>query len=298
MYMELKDISEIKSYKKINSPKKNESLDNERIRKVNNKMVKYSDLELYTMKYNSDGLKIFGFIFKHKNAKINTPVVIHCRGGNNLKKIGNLTIDNFYYHPLFELVKKNKIIIIASTYRGYRLSEGIDEFGGKDINDIINLYPIIKKYKYTDENKIAIFGVSRGVMMSLLVHKKVNWVKCLILVGGIADIRVEINKKKIIKELSYKKIIKKFNLTEEDIQKRSAINWISELPNKAPILILHGSNDDRSSVDNAYIFKEQFKKHKIPHKIVIYENGDHKLLNYINEFHKESIDWIEKYLLK
>ena len=46
MYMELKDISEIRSIEKINSPKKNESLDNERIRKVNNKMIKYSDLEL------------------------------------------------------------------------------------------------------------------------------------------------------------------------------------------------------------------------------------------------------------
>lgn len=250
------------------------------------------------MKYNSDGLKIFGFIFKHKNAKINTPVVIHCRGGNNHPKfsVGQLSIRTFYYHPLFELVKKNKIIIIASAYRGYRLSQGIDEFGGKDVNDIINLYPIIKKYKYTDENKIAIFGVSRGVMMSLLVHKKVDWVKCLILVAGIADMLAEI--KKNIRPFYFKKLIKFFNLTEEDLQKRSAINWISELSNKAPILILHGSNDDRHSVDNAYIFKDQFKKHKIPHKIVIYENGDHRLLNYYNEVNKESIVWIEKYLLK
>jgi len=293
--MELKDISEIRSYKKINSLKKNELIDKEIKRKINNKMLENSDLELYTMKYSSDGLKIFGFIFKHKNAKINTPVVIHCRGGNNHPKflVGQLTIRTFYYHPLFELVKKNKIIIIASAYRGYKLSQGIDEFGGKDVNDIINLYPIIKKYKYTDENKIAIFGVSRGVMMSLLVHKKVDWVKCLILVAGVADMLAEI--KKNIRPFYYKKLIKEFNLTKEDLQKRSAINWISELPNKAPILILHGSNDDRISVDNAYIFKEQFKKNKIPHKIVIYENGDHLLLNYIN---KESIVWIEKYLLK
>ena len=93
---------------------------------------------------------------------------------------------------------KNKIIIIASAYRGDRLSQGIDEFGGKDVNDIINLYPIIKKYKYTDENKISIFGFSRGVMMSLLVHKKVDWVKCLILVAGIADMLAEIKKYKTI----------------------------------------------------------------------------------------------------
>lgn len=292
--MELKDISEIISYKKINIHKNNEFIHEERTRKVIDKMLKYSDLELYAMKYNSDCLKILGYIFKHKNAKINTPVVIHCRGGNNHPKhsLGKLTIEQFYYHSLFKLIKENKIIIFASTYRGDRLSEGIDEFGGKDVNDIINLYPIIKKYKYTDENKIGIFGFSRGVMMSLLVHKKVNWIKCLILVAGIAD---QFTKKKI-RPSFYKMLTEEFNLTEEDLQKRSAINWISELPNKAPILILHGSNDQRVSVDNAYLFEEQFKKHKIPHKIVIYENGDHGLLNYINEFHKESIDWIEKYI--
>ena len=47
----------------------------------------------------------------------------------------------------------------------------MDEFGGNDINDIINLYPIISSYKYCDK---------RGCMMAFLVHKKVNWIKCII----------------------------------------------------------------------------------------------------------------------
>ena len=295
--MDLDDISEILKYKKINLHKNYEFIQyhEERIRRLFNKIVKNSDLELYAMKYNSDSLKIVGYIFKHKNAKINTPVVIHCRGGNNYPKysVGELTIERFYTHPLFELVKENKIIIFASTYRGDRLSEGVDEFGGKDINDIINLYPIIKKYKYTDENKIGIFGWSRGVMMSLLVHKNVDWVKCLILGAGVADNFT--NKK--FRPSFYKMLTEEFNLTEKDLQERSAINWISELPNKAPILILHGSGDQRVSVDNAYIFEDQFKENKIPHKIVIYDKGTHGLFEHIYEVKKESIAWIEKYLL-
>ena len=38
------------------------------------------------------------------------------------------------------------------------------------------------------------------------------------------------------------------------------------------------------------IFSKRNLKNKIPHKIVIYENGDHLLLNYYNEVNKESID--------
>ena len=118
--MELKDITEILTYKKINLDKNCEFIQyhNERIRRLFDKIVKNLDLELYAMKYKSDSLKIFGYIFKHKNAKINTPVVIHCRGGNNYPKhsVGELTIEQFYYHPLFDLVRENKIIIPRSNF--------------------------------------------------------------------------------------------------------------------------------------------------------------------------------------
>ena len=297
--MELKNISEIISFKKINLDKKRELIQNrmEKVNRLLDKIEKNSDLELYAMKYKSDSLKIFGYIFKHKNAKMNTPVVIHCRTGNNHPKysVGELTISSFYNHPLFKLVKENKIIIFASAYRGDRLSEGVDEFGGNDINDIVNLYPIIKKYKYTDESRIGLFGWSRGVMMALLVHKNVNWVKCLILIAGSADLSID----KEFRPKFYKKVLTEgFNLTEEDLHKRSAINWISELSDKVPILILHGTSDSAVSVENAYIFEDQFKKHNISHKIVIYDKGTHGLFEYLNEVNKESIDWIEKYILK
>ena len=64
------------------------------------------------------------------------------------------------------------------------MSEGIDEFCGNDINDTLNLYPIIKKYKIADSNKIAIYGWSRGCTTAL---RRSNWIKCAILVAGNYD---------------------------------------------------------------------------------------------------------------
>ena len=68
------------------------------------------------------------------------------------------------------------------------MSEGIDEFGGKDVDDVINMYPIIKQYKYSDHNRISLYGWSRGCLMTLLTYKKVNWVKNIILGAGEYDL--------------------------------------------------------------------------------------------------------------
>ena len=47
------------------------------------------------------------------------------------------------------MAENEKAIIFFPNYRGSSMSEGNDEFGGGDVNDIINLYPIISKYKYS-----------------------------------------------------------------------------------------------------------------------------------------------------
>jgi len=56
------------------------------------------------------------------------------------------------------MAENEKAIIFYPNYRGSSMSEGNDEFGGGDVNDIINLYPIISKYKYCDNTKISLYG--------------------------------------------------------------------------------------------------------------------------------------------
>ena len=170
--MMLDEISNIIKYKKIEFKKNRYS------EYIYNKVKEYPNIEVINMIYKSDKLKIH--------------VVIYCRSGNNIntnektgRKFGELIPSSiFLSFSLFNLVNDGKIILFASNYRGSSLSEEKDEFGGNDINDIINLYPIIKKYKYSDEKNICLYGWSRGCTMVMNVHKKVKWIKCIILGAG------------------------------------------------------------------------------------------------------------------
>ena len=50
---------------------------------------------------------------------------------------------------------------------------------------IIELYSIIQQHKYCDENRIALYGWSRGGMMAIIIATKVNWIKTIILGGTV-----------------------------------------------------------------------------------------------------------------
>jgi hypothetical protein len=273
--MELNNIKEIIDYKIVNS---------------NNI---YPLIENIKIKYKSDDLYIQGFIFKKTNKKL--PVVIYCRGGNNNPLIGSktYTIAHIIEHhkELFELVNNEKIILFFTNYRGN--GNGIDEFGGKDINDIINLYPIIKQYKYSDENNIGIYAWSRGCMMAFLVHKKVNWIKCIIV--GAPNIDLLYDEK--FRPTMFNNYLDIFNLSIKDIKKRSAKYWIKKFPKNVPILILHGTSDTRVSVKNSLLLSLKLLKYKIPYKLINYPNGDHGLTEYKQQVFNETIDFFTKYLI-
>ena len=269
--MELSKIPEIKFYKKM-------TIDDRCSLNVIKESKKYKNLEIISIMYKSDNLKIHGYILKHKNCTKKLPVIMYCRGGNNhpIENNSYNTKPGEYYSRvpnLCELVNNNKIIIFASNYRGSVCSEGVDEFGGKDVNDVINLYPIIKKYKYSNEKQIGIYAISRGCMTALITHKLVNWIKCLVLIGGNYDLL----RCKTFRPDMYKFLTKIFKFSKKDLQDRSAINWVNKLPKTSPILLLHGTSDWQVSVESSLELGIKLYKHKIPYKLIVYPGQDHGL---------------------
>ena len=42
-------------------------------------------------------------------------------------------------------------MVVASQYRGNAGGEGKEEFGGKDVNDVLNLLPLLESLPKADE---------------------------------------------------------------------------------------------------------------------------------------------------
>ena len=125
----------------------------------------------------------------------------------------------------------------------------------------------------------------------MLVHKKVKWIKCIVLSAGVYDYSIE---KKFRPEM-HASLINAFKFKDKDFKKRSAIHWVSKLP-KVPILLMHGTGDWRVSPENSLKFSIELYKHKIPYKLVIYPGGDHALSQYLNEVGNEVILHFKKFL--
>lgn len=243
--------------------------------------------------YDSDGLKVKGYLAFPKNVNEKLPCVIWCRGG-----IGNAgAIDSFNAKGIFGQLANWGYVVLSSQYRGNDGSEGKDEFGGDDLKDIINLKEVAKEIDIADTSIWGIEGWSRGGMMTYLTLTKDHNFNCAVVSGGIANLRCNSDESKFMKKL-YEVTMGKYGSEtfNQKCESRSIVNFPENLPKETPILLIHGTADNRvlphDSLDLAY----KLQDHKIPYQLVMLKDGDHFLKSHRKEVDKMRKEWFERYL--
>lgn len=124
-------------------------------------------INIFRISYKSEGLTITGFMVAPKSEG-NFPVVVYNRGGN--RNYGQLLVG--HATDIFAPIAAEGYVVVASNYRGNSGSEGVEEFGGSDVNDVINLAKLSSHYPGADTSKMGMIGISRGGMMNYLAMKK------------------------------------------------------------------------------------------------------------------------------
>jgi dipeptidyl aminopeptidase/acylaminoacyl peptidase len=262
------------------------------------KEFEYLDqIDFYEVTYLSDGLKIESYAaVPKKEGKY--PVIIYNRGGNRDFGVIEPFKTKRWSKPVatyFSKMASQGYIVMGCNYRGCGKSEGKDEFGGKDINDVLNLINVVDEFPKADTSAIGMFGWSRGGMMTFLTLCKTNKIKAAV-VGGAPTDKTEIYRP-IMENKVYKELIPNYAVNkEEELRKRSVLYFADKLPKKVPILILHGDNDQSVRVSEAKRLAKKLKELEIPHKLEIYKNGNHGLTNYTNEVDKEVMGWFGRFL--
>ena len=239
--------------------------------------------------YFSDGLKVMGYISYPINKTQKYPVVVWNRGGYQNSGV----IDQFTAKGMFGQIASWGYVVFASQYRGNTFSDGKDEVGGEDVNDILNIISLADEFDFADKNKIGIEGWSRGGMMSYMTLLKNTDFKCAVLIGAISDI------KNYVKSSDNRISIYKKMLGEEDFEKkldeRSVINFVDKLPN-IPYLIMHGKSDETIPFEQSAKISEKFSEMNYNNKLILFEDGDHYLKKHRREVDKLRKKWFEKYL--
>lgn len=258
---------------------------------VEQRMVKLKSrgsdkVECYKIKYLSDRLKVIGFLLKPKVEGEKFPLIIYNRGGNlDFGKIDEGTLGYLSY------LASNNYVVLASQYRGNDGGQGREEFGGGDLNDVINLIPLARSLPFTAPDKIAMLGYSRGGMMTYLAIKRGAEIRAAAVVGGIVDLEQTY----VEREESMKKVIEELvGMKESAWKERSAYYWPEKI--NVPLLILHGEEDWRVKVSQARKLSEKLKQLGKEHELVIFPKGDHGLDTHRGERNKKIFEWFAKHL--
>ncbi|MGE3319443.1 MAG: alpha/beta hydrolase family protein [Candidatus Berkiella sp.] len=257
------------------------------------KAIQEDHIRCFVFLYPSDGLKIKGYITLPDPTKMKKPIplVLLLRGGNRLFCLP---------HPN-EYSAQQNFAVISTTFRG-GISEGEDEFGGNDVNDIKNLFDFLpdleKKLRvHFHPTHQYMIGVSRGAMQMFLAlgrypeyQKKI---KKVVSVTGMLNFIHAIDERPDVKQT----MIKDFGLPEGTLAKewiayRQPVRYVSSIDKNMPILIIQGTKDIRISKQEGLDMYHELKKtgHNVSYDEIA--NAEHMLEN-MPSYAYEILKWLE-----
>lgn len=283
----LKSIKRITNIRRIELDEEIKSLLGLELSKIAEENSKH--LYAYRIEYKTKCGKCIGYIVEPKVGD-NLPVIIWNRGGNRdfgAIKHGMLFLNRSMIAPL---VKEGHILAMTQ-YPGVAGGDGLDKMGSdEDLASITDLYEIIKQYKRADKNKVGMYGHSRGGKMVYMLLARVKWIKCAVIIAAPTN---EVS----VSRPGWKEIQKKiWGGSLKENKKRSALYWANKIYKKAPLLIMHGTADWRVDPLDSLQMSIKLYENKVPHRLIMYEGADHDIGEFMNQFHKQAINWFERFL--
>ncbi|SFF57211.1 Prolyl oligopeptidase family protein [Halobacillus alkaliphilus] len=245
--------------------------------------------ETYKITYRSDGLEVTGFMVRPKEIEKDLPLLIFNRGGN--QEYGE--IDEKLLATYLSLWAKKGYVVLASQYRGNDGGEGKEEFGGADVNDVLNLVQAAEELPNVDvENKVML-GLSRGGMMTYLAIKEGVDIKAAAVVGGITDL-FNFYKERVVVRGMLDELVGDPEENRDAFKKRSAVYWPDQLD--VPLLIMHGEDDWRVPVGQARELSSKLSRENAHYEYVEYEDGQHLLNSYVEEYTDKTDQWFQHHI--
>ncbi len=270
------------------------SLEREGTRVFKPKYAYLDSVEIEQITYLSDGLKVNGYLAFPKQGGT-YPCVIYNRGGN--KEFGAL--NEFKAVFILARVASWGYVVAGSQYRGNGGSEGKEEFGGSDVNDVLNLMPFFGNLDHADTTQMAVYGWSRGGMMTYLALTRTCRFKAAVVGGGVSDLWAFMKTRQDTIETVFNENIPDYATnTKAALNARSVIQRVGEICKTTPILMLHGTADWRVVPEMALDLSKAFIKEKVPHRLVLFEGGNHGLREFSEEVDEMVKNWLDKFLKK
>lgn len=237
---------------------------------------------LYTVTYQSEGHRVKALLaIPELTGK--KPALVYCRGG--YKKVGKVRALRISQLASFGY------IVLAPHYRGNEGSEGKDEFGGAELQDVHAAHELLRGMEEVDEGRISLYGFSRGGMMALLVAAKSNGFQAAVVWSGVTDLLLTYEERADLRKM-LNRIIGDPVTNREGFLARSP--WLMASAVSCPVLIVHGTDDQNVGVQHAAKLAEALAASNKPHELWLAEGAGHLFgPDEIEQYTRRMFDWIE-----
>ena len=267
-----------------------------------------TDFDVLDITYASDNLAVRGILIKPKDPGTRKwPAIIFNRGGtgdfsritdDGLKPCSRenptcLTVVDLY------LLAKAGFVVIASDYRFHGPTAKRDEWGGVDVNYVLNLVPILKSFDFVDSGRLYMLGTSRGGTMTYIAIKRGIPIKAAAVIAAPSDLKAwaDLRPDMLNGDDTYDGFAKVWpdyeHRAAEYYRARSAVCWADQF--NVPVLILHSRTDKLVPVTQALRMVEALQEKGRVYALHIYEHDGHSLpLNREDRNHR-IVDWFNTF---
>ena len=267
------------------------------------------EFDFLEISYASDGLPVRGLLIRPKAPGARQwPAIIFNRSGNG--DLGRITDDGqpcggmantscLDVADLYQFAKAG-FVVIASNYRYQGATLKRDEWGGVEVDDVLNLVPALKSLDFVDAERLYMLGLSRGGTETYLALKRGIPVKAAAVIGGVTDVKAWVDAHPEMGIVKGNAFIDGFaniwpdyeHRAEEQYRARSAVYWADQI--NVPVLILHSRTDRMVPVTQALRMAEALQEKGKVYALRVYERDGHALPLNREDRNRLIVDWFNR----
>jgi dipeptidyl aminopeptidase/acylaminoacyl peptidase len=236
-----------------------------------------TDFDVLDLRYSSGGIEVSGILIRPKQlADRRWPAIVYNRGGTgDYSRLDHIAIVEML------LLAKAGFVLIASDYRFHGPTSRQDQWGGADLDDVLNVVLAVRSLPYVDPARLFMLGHSPGGTMTYLALKRGAPIRAAAVTSAASDLEAMGRYQPEFVNGSdtfdgWAKVWPDYaSRATEHYRERSAVYWADKI--RVPILIFASRTDRLVPADQALRMALALQAAGASYALQIYANDGRSL---------------------